>query len=558
MEMTIPSYWPSYLPETLQYRHGERPLHEYIDQHCAEKPDAIAFSYYGREITWKELHKKIGQLAGYLNRNEIKKGDAIGLYMQNCPQYIIAHYAIQKIGGIVVPLNPMYKESELSYFFKEAGMKGIIAGCELYSRVVTASRDLESPILAITVHYRDFSPEPPALKQPEDLSGARQTFESAHDMKDIFIEESPFNKNAEIDIWNDIGLMIFTSGTTGRPKGALLTYGSSLYKTAATAETNEMREDDRSLAIAPLCHIAGMVMGVNIPVYAGNTCYLLTRFDPETVIDAIETYKITNWYSVAPMNAAILQTPGVEKRDLTSLRHNPSTSFGMPVTKELAERWHELTKGCIMHEASYGLSETHTCDTFMPKDKIKFGSCGIPVYQNQIEIVETETGFPAAPGEKGEIAVRNPGIFKGYLNRADATAEALRDGWVFTGDIGLLDEDGYLYFFGRMKELIKCSGYSVFPEDVEALLNEHPAVMQSAVIGIPDSVRGESVKAFIVLKPNERGKVTEQDILNWSKEHMAAYKYPREIEFREELPSTSSGKVLRRLLKTPESAEVRK
>ncbi|UAL51834.1 AMP-binding protein [Metabacillus dongyingensis] len=558
MKMTQLSYWPSYLPETLQYRHGERPLHEYIDQHCDEKPDAIAYSYYGREISWKELKKKICQLAGFLNRNDVRKGDAVGLFMQNCPQYIIAHYAIQKIGGIVVPLNPMYKESELSYFFKEAGMKGIIAGCELYSRVQTAVSDLDNPILSITVHYGDFIPETPALKLPEDLPISKQTFESAHDMNDIFREEDPLNKNAEIDTWNDIGLMIFTSGTTGRPKGALLTYGSSLYKTAATAETNEMREDDRSLAIAPLCHIAGMVMGVNIPVYSGNTCYLLTRFDPETTIDVIETYKITTWYSVAPMNAAILHTPGADKRNLTSLRHNPSTSFGMPVTKELADKWHELTKGCIMHEASYGLSETHTCDTFMPKDKIKFGSCGIPVYENKIKIIAGETGSPAAPGERGEIAVKNPGIFKGYLNRADATSETLRDGWVFTGDIGMLDEEGYLYFFGRMKELIKCSGYSVFPEDVEALLNEHPAVMQSAVIGIPDSVRGESVKAFIVLKPNEREKVTEEEIFNWSKKHMAAYKYPREIEFRDELPSTSSGKVLRRLLKTPENEGVKK
>jgi long-chain acyl-CoA synthetase len=357
MKMTQLSYWPSYLPETLQYRHGERPLHEYIDQHCEEKPDAIAYSYYGREISWKELKKKICQLAGFLNRNDVRKGDAVGLFMQNCPQYIIAHYAIQKIGGIVVPLNPMYKESELSYFFKEAGMKGIIAGCELYSRVQSAVSDLDHPILSITVHYGDFIPEMPALKLPEDLSLSKQTFESAYDMNDIFRVEDPLNKNAEIDTWNDIGLMIFTSGTAGRPKGALLTYGSSLYKTAATAETNEMREDDRSLAIAPLCHIAGMVMGVNIPVYSGNTCYLLTRFDPETAVDVIETYKITTWYSVAPMNAAILHTPGADKRNLTSLRHNPSTSFGMPVTKELADKWHELTKGCIIHEASYGLSE---------------------------------------------------------------------------------------------------------------------------------------------------------------------------------------------------------
>ena len=221
----------------------------------------------------------------------------------------------------------------------------------------------------------------------------------------------------------------------------------------------------------------------------------------------------------------------------------------MQVDEELANAWEKVTDGCLLFEASYGLSETHTCDTIMPIDKVKHGSCGIATYDTEIRIVDMETGTDLPPGEQGEIVVKNPGVFKGYLNRQEDTAETLRDGWVFTGDIGMLDEDGYLYFKGRLKEMIKSSGFSVFPEDVEALLSEHEAISQVAVIGIPDEVRGESVKAFIVLKQEYKGKISEDEIIAWSKETMAAYKYPREVEFLDSLPATSSGKVLRRLLK---------
>jgi long-chain acyl-CoA synthetase len=185
----------------------------------------------------------------------------------------------------------------------------------------------------------------------------------------------------------------------------------------------------------------------------------------------------------------------------------------------------------------------------MPHDKVKFGSNGIPVYETDFRIIDPETGRELGPGEQGEIVVRNPGVFKGYMNKPEATAETLRDGWVYTGDIGRFDEDGYLHFLGRIKEMIKCSGYSVFPEDVEVMLLKHPAVAQAGVISIPDPARGESVKAFIVPKPEYKGKITEEDIISWSKEKMAAYKYPRAVEFRESLPATGTGKVLRRFLK---------
>jgi long-chain acyl-CoA synthetase len=254
------------------------------------------------------------------------------------------------------------------------------------------------------------------------------------------------------------------------------------------------------------------------------------------------------WYSIAPMNRAILSLPDITSRELTSLRFNPSTSFGIPVTESLAGEWMDLT-GCQMHEASYGLSETHTMDTYMPREAIQWGSCGKPMPGNDIRIVSRESGEEQTNGESGEIVVGNAYVFKGYWQRPDATDETLRNGWVYTGDVGHFDKDGYLFFTGRIKEMVKCSGYSVFPEDVEALMLNHPAIAQSAAVGVPDENRGESVKLFVVLKPDYQNRVSEQEIIDWAKENMAAFKYPRYVEFRDSLPATGAGKVLRRLLK---------
>jgi long-chain acyl-CoA synthetase len=556
MQELLQKSWPKDLSKTLIYRLGERPLHEYVKQNAADTPGKIAYSFYGRELSWQELDESVDKFAYFLSSKGVKKGERISLFMQNCPQYIIAHYGIQRLGGVVVPFNPMYKESELEYLINEVKIKAVVVGQELLPLIEAVRTKTPSVEFVVETNYADYLPTETTLPLPLELKLEKKLSEDAYDFVQVLQENGPWPNHVEIDLWNDVGLMVFTSGTTGRPKAAMLPYGSALFKTAATIHANQFEYDGRFLSIAPLCHIAGMVMGLNIPVYTGGECLLLTRFDPETTVEAIEKYKVTNWYSIAPMNAAILNLPGIQSRDLSSLKRNSSTSFGIPVTEQLAEKWKELTEGCIMHEASYGLSETHTCDTFMPVDKIKWGSCGIPVYNTELKILDFETGEPVGLGEKGEIVIKNPGVFKGYWNRPDATAETLRDGWVHTGDIGSIDEDGYLFFHGRIKEMIKSSGYSVFPEDVEALLNEHPAILQSAVIGVPDPVRGESVKAFIVLKPDYTGRISEEEMVQWAKGKMAAYKYPRFVEFIDKLPATSSGKVLRRLLKEPQGKEV--
>jgi long-chain acyl-CoA synthetase len=543
--------WPKDLSQTLVYQLGEKPLHDYLIQNAKEHPNDIAYVFYGNDISWSTLNEDVDRLVHFLKKKDIKKGDRIALFMQNCPQYIIGHYAIQKLGAIVVPLNPMYKETELEYLINEVEIKAIFSGQELYERIHNINDKIPSVEFVITTNYADYLPNETdiTLPIPAELNLKMQEIDNTYDLVKILSEHPPMIETVEIDIWEDIGLMVFTSGTTGRPKAAMLTYGNALFKTAAIGQVKAYNENTTTTAISPLCHIAGMLMGVNIPVYSRCKTVLFTRFDAEAAITAVEKYKINSWYTIAPMNVAILNHPGVENRNLTSLKTNFATSFGIPVNEKLAEDWRQLTNGCILCESSFGLSETHTADTFMPLDNIKFGTCGIPTYDTEIRIVDLDTGEDVAPGNQGEITIKNPGVFKGYLNRPDATTKTLKDGWVFTGDIGKIDEDGYLYFNGRIKEMIKCSGYSVFPEDVEILMKDHDAVLQIAAVGIPDSQRGESVKVFIVLKPEYKGKISETEIIAWAKDKMATYKYPREVEFRDSLPSTSSGKVLRRLLK---------
>jgi long-chain acyl-CoA synthetase len=548
MERIWMKSWPAGIPKNLEYRLGERPLHEYLLQNAEDFPDKTAYIYYGREITWKELADATKRLANFLSQMGIQKGDRVALFMQNCPQYIMAHYGTQMLGAIVTPCSAMFKEWELEYEIDDAGARVLFTTDDLYPIVEKVRRKAGLETVVVT-NYGDMLPPAPTLPLPTELKQEKKSYPDTQDFMDILNQYPADAPVAAVDLWNDVSMMIYTSGTTGRPKGAMLTYGNALFKTAGPSQFSQVLKEDVSLSVMPIFHIAGNIQGLGLPVYSGTTAVLLTRFDPVTVVEAFKKYCCSTWYAITPMLLAIMKIPGADQIDWSQLRQTTCTSFGVPLTEEIAGQWRDFTKGSPVWEAGYGLSETHTADSAMPYDKVKFGTNGIPLFDTDLKILDPETGKELGFNESGEIVIRNPGVFKGYWRNPEGTQATLKDGWVHTGDIGRIDDEGYLYFLGRIKEMIKCTGYAVFPEDVEVLLMNHPAVAQAGVIGIPDPARGESVKAFIVLKPEYKGKISEAEMIAWSKEKMAAFKYPRAVEFRETLPVTGAGKVLRRLLK---------
>jgi len=535
--------WPQDLLPELSYQQGQKPLHEYLRDNANLNPEKIAIIWYGREITYRELNDLSERFATFLSVSGVKKGDHVALFLTNSPQYFIAHYGIQKIGAVVGPCSPLFKEWELESQLNDMEAKVIVAADGLYDIVmkVQSKTQIEQVILT---NYGDFLPTEPTLNVPAEIGKPKPFIPGVHDMISVIRDLESSVSSVDFNM-KDIGLMVYTSGTTGQPKGALLSYENALFKTAAVAQSSKIGAEDVLLTVMPLYHIAGMLLGLNCPIYANASMVLLYRFDPLAVLQAIERYKCTWWYSVVPMNLAVMQVPNAGQYDISSLRTSRATSFGIILTQEISEAWAKFTVGCEIYEAAYGLSETHTADTFMPSTAVKWGTQGIPNYETVIRIIDPDTGKEMPVSEMGEIVITNPGVFRGYWNRPEATTQTLRDGWVYTGDMGWLDEDGYLIFSGRFKEMIKVSG---FPEEVEAMLIRHEAIAQVAVTGVPDAQKGEVVKAYVVLKPEQGTQISAQDIMDWAKQKMTTYKSPRYVEFRESLPATGAGKVLRRLL----------
>ncbi len=526
------------------------PLHEHLRRHARTRPDAAALVWYGRSFTWSELDAMSDAFAARLQALGVAPGEPVVLFLNNCPQYLVAHYGIQKAGAIVCPSGPLNKAHELGYQVGDLKARVIVAASDLLPVVAQVRGEGSTLAHVFAVHYADWLPQEPTLQLPAELQAARGAARAQPmDGEDFEAVALSGARPAPVALaLDDVALMTYTSGTTGLPKGAMLSYGNALFKTEATTASAGVQADSVALSVAPLYHIAGMLMGVNVPVYAGATQVLLFRFDPVAVLQAIDRYRVTHWYSIAPMNAACMQVPEPGRFDLTSLQRNPVTSFGITLTEPLAQQWQAFTQGpCVSYEAAYGLSETHTMDTGMPHDAIRWGTQGKPLPGVSIRIIDPATGAELPVGEMGEITVRSPGNFQGYWNKPEATAATLQGGWVHTGDMGKVDAEGYLTFSGRFKEMIKVSGYSVFPEEVETILIRHPAVAQAAVIAEPDADKGEVVKAFIVRRPGQA--LDEAALIAWARENMATYKAPRQVRFIDALPVTGAGKVLRRLLK---------
>ncbi|OAT86164.1 AMP-binding protein [Desulfotomaculum copahuensis] len=532
--------WPGDLPRKIDIPATTLP--EIVKKYARQFPRREAINFYGKSISYGEFENMTGAFAASLSQMGVTRGDRVCLFMENCPQFIVAIFACWKLGAVAVTANPMFKEDELAHQLNDSGAETIVLLDQLYP-VLRKIRDKTSLRNVIITGYKDFLPSSPKLPLHPSLTVPRQYFPDTVELTGLLNNPSPLPQ-VVIDNDYDLALLQYTSGITGVPKGAMITHANMLFNTVCSALWLRGKRGIH-LAVLPLFHVTGLVHSMNMPMYTGGTIILLARYDTEAVVKAIEKFRCTHWISIATMNIAVVNYPDTKKYDLTSLR--ACVSGGAPIPVEVLKKFKQMTGASLVE--GYGLSEAISQVAVNPLDKPRPGSVGIPVLNTDIKITSiADPSREVLLGEMGELWVKGPQVTRGYWRRPEETELFIKDGWLCTGDMARMDQDGYLYIVGRKKELIKASGFSVFPPEVENFLYEHPAVAEVAVVGIPDPYRGESVKAYVVLKREYENKMSESDIINWARQKMAAYKYPRVIEFRPELPKNGSGKILRRLL----------
>lgn len=541
----------SYVPDDRLTLYKPQTLAQYFAGHAADAPDKTAIYFYGSQFSYGSVEEQAKALAFTLAEQGIRSGDVVALYMQNCPQFVISYLAVQKLGAVASPCNPMLKAKELSYQLEDLGAIALIASSELLPEfenvenssvrtlVVTSFDD----VLDRERHSAEFNFVPPENYETslDHISWSTAVTKREHD------PELEKLLSPEINLDEDCALIIYTSGTSGLPKGAMLSFTNCTFKANCVATNFGYSADDRISASMPIFHVAGKIVDMSAVFVAGAAMILQARFDGEDFVSMAARYGMTMSYTTPPMNADIIATGRAQEMD--QLRLCIGTSFGSQITESLSNEWKKHT-GQEFFEFAYGMSETHTADTMTPPGHIVWGSTGRPTFQTDIKITDPEDrSRELAPGELGEISIKSPAVFLGYKGKPEATAAAKVEGRYYSGDMGRLDENGYLFFEGRFKEMIKSNGYSVFPEEVEKYLQDHPAVKQAVAVGYQDDRRGESVRAFIVLQPEYEGVTTEEEIIAWAKENMAAYKYPRSVRFIDKVPETATGKMLRAKLR---------
>ncbi|MGD0627047.1 MAG: AMP-binding protein [Thermodesulfobacteriota bacterium] len=539
--------WPKGVPRSLVL--PEKPLHEFLRDHARLSPNKVAIHFYGREISFQELDWQTDQLATALGSMGLKKGDRVTLFLENSPQFVIGYYAILKAGGVVVAANPMFKEEELKYEINDADSRILIGQDFLYPKVEGVRADTRLSHVILT-SYWDYLPKRPSLPIHPSMEAPKERFPQTEELLDLLSASWPEPPRGKFNLPEDLALLQYTSGTTGLPKGAMIAHSSLLHNAVGSAVWQGIHEEDVHLSLLPFFHVTGMIHAMNMPIYTGTTNVLLSRFDPEATMKAIQQYRCTTWASITTMNVAVVNYPDTGKYELRSLKR--TLSGGAPIPEEILKKWRKIV-GTELSEG-YGLSETISQTHMNPISSPRYGSVGLPHFGVDCCLRDLETGSELPLEKEGELLLKGPMVMKGYWKRPEETGEALKEGWLATGDIARMDEDGYFYIVGRKKDLIKASGYSVFPAEVEKVFYYHPAVKEVAVIGVLDPYRGENIKAFIILKPEHKGRVKEEEMIAWAREKMAAYKYPRIVEFIQELPKTASGKVLKRVLREREVA----
>jgi long-chain acyl-CoA synthetase len=540
------SSWPKGVPQHIEY--VDISLGEALRNSALASPDEDAINYFGARLTFKDLDGLVDKFAAALQTLGVEKGDRVAIYLPNIPQFVIAYYGVLRVGGVVVACSPLYKEREVAHILRDSEAKIIVAWDRLYP-FIQAVRSETKLTQVVTTSVRDFLP--PALRLLSPLKGVKSyPCPGARDMKAVLREARGPPKAVQIDPRKDLALLQYTGGTTGIPKGAMITHHNLIVNAEQVKAWVPLQPGDTTLSALPLFHIFGMTVAMNSPIYQRSTMILLP--DPRDihgVINAIEKYRPAIFPGVPTMYIALINTPDIEKHNLRSIRLCVSGASALP--GEVQRKFEVLTGGRLVE--GYGLTETSPvthCNPLDDPQKNRPGSIGIPYPDTEAKVVDLESGErDLSPGEAGELVIRGPQVMMGYWNKPDENKVAIRGGWFYTGDIATMDPDGYFRIVDRKKDMIDVSGFKVWPREVEETLFEHPAVQEAAVVGIPDARTGEAVKAFVVLKKGSEGKVTPEEISKFCKDRIASFKAPRFVEFKNELPKTVVGKVLRRELK---------
>ena len=552
--------WPVRLPRELVV--PETTLWFNLEVSAARYPHKAAYRFFGRDLGFAELKEQAERIAGWLRARGVGKGDRVLLFMQNCPQFVAAFYGAVRADAVVVPVNPMNRADEFGHYITDPSARVAITSADLAAVVHEANSRLpESQRLRDTLVTRlaDAMPageldpaEAPAAPVLDWLRAEAPLPEGATRWTDALAAgHRPGPHTATPD---DLVLLPYTSGTTGLPKGCMHSHRTLMPNVVGGGLWGHASAESVSLGVVPMFHITGMLYGVLGPIYLGSTVVILPRWDRELAGRLISRHQVTHWTCIPTMIIDLLGSPNYRSFDLRSLRYLSGGGAAMP--QAVAERLQQ--EFGLTFAEGYGLTETAAPSHANPPERAKLQCLGIPIFGVDSRVVDPETLRELPPGEVGEIVTHGPMVFKGYWGHEQATRQAFVeiDGKPFfrTGDLGRTDEEGYFFITDRLKRMINASGFKVWPSEVELMLFKCPAVQEACVIASRDAYRGETVKAVVVLRDSARGHTTEQDIIDWAREHMAAYKVPRLVEFADALPRSGSGKVMWRVLQEREAA----
>ncbi len=552
MERVWHKFYDEGVPVHIDY--PEKTVPHFLFDAAEDYPDRVATNFMGATMTYRKLAEQVNRLAAALSNLGVKKGDRVAVMLPNCPQAVISYYAILKLGAVAVMTNPMYVEREMAYQFGNAEAKVLIVLDHLYPKAEDVREEAGLKTIIVT-SLREYLPWHLSLLYP--IKARKQKlftsvpYDKPHvlNFKDL-ISKTTANESIGYPDLDDLALLQYTGGTTGVPKGVMLTHRNIMCNTLQTSMWFPTRRkgQERVVAILPFFHVFGMTVAMNWPVYNASTIILVPRFEIKSFVKILAKTKPTVFPGVPTIYIAINTYPDIEKYDISSIRFCITGSAPMPV--ETIKRFEELTRCRIVE--GYGLTEASPVTHVNPLQGVrKIGSIGIAISDTDCRIVDLDTGENDVPaGELGELIVKGPQVMKGYWKRPEETTRTLRNGWLYTGDIARMDEDGYVFIADRKKDMIIAGGFNIYPREIDEVLYQHPDIQEAVTVGVPDPYRGETVKVFVVLR--EGVSMTEEEVIAYCKTKLAAYKVPTAVEFRDSLPKTIVGKILRKVLREEE------